>query len=181
MILGYHVVIGAYGFWLPNDRRGAWSSFVGSWELLRFGKATTVNVRRSVAGHEQDWFERGRARQSLRYPAVNFDGHQAKAIAMAFGRVPGRDVESVVIQMKGAASRTLDAAGIHPQRHHRTRTGRCPKMFARSSWNVFLDCRRDIERSIGYVRDNPLRERRPIQRWSFITPFDPSRLAATRP
>ena len=31
MILGFHVVFGAYGFWLPNDPRGSWSDFVGSW------------------------------------------------------------------------------------------------------------------------------------------------------
>jgi hypothetical protein len=28
MILGYHVIFGAYGFWLPNDPRGSWSDFV---------------------------------------------------------------------------------------------------------------------------------------------------------
>jgi hypothetical protein len=29
-VLAYHVVLGAYGFWLPNDPRGSWSDFVGS-------------------------------------------------------------------------------------------------------------------------------------------------------
>src|SRR4051812_39201122 len=32
MIVGYHVIFSAYGFWLPNDPRGSWSDFVGSWE-----------------------------------------------------------------------------------------------------------------------------------------------------
>jgi hypothetical protein len=40
MIHGYHVVWGAYGFWLPNDPRGSWSDFVYAWELARFGQAT---------------------------------------------------------------------------------------------------------------------------------------------
>jgi len=206
MILGYHVIIGTYGFWLPNDPRGSWSSFVGSWELLRFGKATTVNVRQSVARSEHDWFDRMRAKQVLKYPPVIFNGYQAKAVALAFGeyaasiqlpiwsfavmpehlhmvvgRVSSKDIETVVNQMKGTATRNLDAAAIHPHQAQRTKSGRLPKMFARSSWNVFLDSAADIERAIRYVRDNPLRENRPAQQWSFITPFNPSCLAATRP
>ena len=39
-VLVAHVIITAYGFWLPNDPRGSWSDFVGAWELLRFGRAT---------------------------------------------------------------------------------------------------------------------------------------------
>jgi len=30
MIVGYHVIFGMYGFWLPNDPSGSWSEFVGS-------------------------------------------------------------------------------------------------------------------------------------------------------
>ena len=40
MVYASHVIFCAYGFWLPNDPRGSWSDFVGSWELLRFGRAT---------------------------------------------------------------------------------------------------------------------------------------------
>jgi hypothetical protein len=28
MIRASHVIFGAYGFWLPNDPRGSWSTFV---------------------------------------------------------------------------------------------------------------------------------------------------------
>ncbi|MEX0703139.1 MAG: hypothetical protein WD069_13675 [Planctomycetales bacterium] len=49
MFHAYHVIFGAYGFWLPNDPRGSWSDFVGSWELLQFGRATKVTTRRSLA------------------------------------------------------------------------------------------------------------------------------------
>ena len=41
MVLASHVIIGMYGFWLPNDERGSWSDFVGSWEVLRFGQGAT--------------------------------------------------------------------------------------------------------------------------------------------
>lgn len=35
MIVGHHIIIGMYGFWLPNDPRGRWSDFVRSWDLYR--------------------------------------------------------------------------------------------------------------------------------------------------
>lgn len=33
MVLGFHVIFSAYGFWLPNDPRGSWSDWVRKWEL----------------------------------------------------------------------------------------------------------------------------------------------------
>lgn len=33
MALGSHIILSAYGFWLPNDPRGPWSDFVGAYEL----------------------------------------------------------------------------------------------------------------------------------------------------
>jgi hypothetical protein len=47
MVRWHHLIITAYGFWLPNDPRGSWSDFVGAWELLRFGEATKVDDKRS--------------------------------------------------------------------------------------------------------------------------------------
>ena len=74
MIRAYHAVFTAYGFWLPNDPRGSWSDFVRSRELLRFGKATKVFTRRSLAAqpHEED--RRRAAKQALRYSPVEFSG-----------------------------------------------------------------------------------------------------------
>src|SRR5436305_1488927 len=54
MIVGYHVIFGAYGFWLPNDPRGSWSTFVGAWDLFRYGPATATDERQSVAHRAHD-------------------------------------------------------------------------------------------------------------------------------
>src|SRR5438270_7440647 len=86
MIHGYHVIFGAYGFWLPNDPRGSWSDFVGSWELFRFGTATTTDTRASVAHRAHDQARRQAAKQALQRPAVRFTGPQARAIARGFAR-----------------------------------------------------------------------------------------------
>ena len=44
MVLGYHLIMGTYGIWLPNDPRGSWSDFVGSRELFYFGPATKTDT-----------------------------------------------------------------------------------------------------------------------------------------
>jgi hypothetical protein len=76
MIVGYHVIFGAYGFWLPNDPRGSWSTFVGSWELFRYGATTKTTDRRSLAYEPHDRTLRVKAKTALQRPAVNFSDAQ---------------------------------------------------------------------------------------------------------
>jgi REP element-mobilizing transposase RayT len=197
MVLGYHVIFGAYGFWLPNDPRGSCSEFVGSWELLRYGAATRMTETRSLAAREHDRAQRLLAKQALKYPAVTFTGLQARAVGRGFAQYAERSgvavwacailpdhvhlvvgrfrskIEQVVIQMKAEATERLLAEGIHPFGHHREANGRPPKCFARGEWSVFLDTAEDGRRSIEYVENNPIKEGKKRQTWRFVTPFVP--------
>src|SRR5207302_1367380 len=90
-VLAYHVIFGAYGFWLPNDPRGSWSDFVAAWELWRAGgPATKTDTRRSGAGKRHDAAARRRVKEALKYPAVVFDGHQALSVAHGFARMAAK-------------------------------------------------------------------------------------------
>jgi REP element-mobilizing transposase RayT len=194
MIVGYHVIFGAYGFWLPNDPRGSWSEFVGSWDLYRYGPATTTDETRSVAGRVHDHTLRLAAKDGLKYPPVQFTGIQARAVARGFAQYLQRwqrtawacailpdhvhlvvaeldiPVEQFVIQLKGDATQQLVAEGIHPFGDVREKNGRLPKCFARGEWKVFLDPD-DVARAIRYVEDNPVKEGKKPQRWGFVTPY----------
>ncbi|MHC4662423.1 MAG: transposase [Planctomycetota bacterium] len=188
-VLAYHVIFGAYGFWLPNDPRGSWSSFVGSWELFRYGGATKTDTTRSVARVEHDRNMRLRAKKNLKYPAVRFSSGQIRAIANGFQKAKAengyiihacailpdhvhvvarrhkRRIEKVVAHLKSKASRSLTSSGL--------RTGKAP-VWARGSWHVYLNSRDDIIRSIKYVTNNPGREGRSPQKWEFVDSFDPN-------
>lgn len=85
MILGYHFIFSAYGFWLPNDPRGSWSEVVCQFELLRYGPATKVSTTKSVATAKHDRGLREKAKEALKYPPVCFTGKQAVLIARGFG------------------------------------------------------------------------------------------------
>ena len=86
MVLGYHFIFSAYGFWLPNDPRGSWSDCVREFEIRKFGPATKslITSTRSVAAKPHDHATRLAAKSALRYPPVRFTGVQARAIARGF-------------------------------------------------------------------------------------------------
>jgi REP element-mobilizing transposase RayT len=192
MVIASHVIIGMYGFWLPNDERGSWSNFVGSWELLRFGKATTVTARHSLARRPFDPARRAAALAELKYPAVKLNGVQARAIGRGFAAyaesaglsilacailpqhihlVLARHrlkVESLVTQLKGDATDRLVTECVHPLARYQTASGRPPKAFTRGEWKVFLNQPAEIARAVAYVERNPIREGLPPQRWGFV-------------
>jgi REP element-mobilizing transposase RayT len=196
MILGYHLIITAYGFWLPNDPRGSWSDFVGAWELLRFGRATKTESRQSLASRQHDIHTRVAAKKVLKYPEVHFTGIQARTIGDGFADLVQRNglkiwacsilpehahlviarhrykVEQIANLLKGAATKALIEEKVHPFENYHTKRDRLPKTWAQGKWKVFLDSEKDIFRAIRYVEDNPLKEEKPRQCWSFVTAYE---------
>ncbi|MBI3469445.1 MAG: transposase [Planctomycetes bacterium] len=197
MIHGYHVIWGTYGFWLPNDPRGSWSDvFVYSWELARFGRSTKSIDRVDVEPeHYAVW--RAEARKALKYPPVTLSGHQALAASEGFGRfaqksrlavwacsilpehvhlVLGRHrykIEQAANLLKGEATRRLLEKELHPMKQfQKSEQDRLPSVWGENQWKVYLDSEEAIEKAIRYVEENPVRENKPRQHWSFVTAFD---------
>ncbi len=135
------------------------------------------------------------AKTALQRPAIAFNGLQARAVGRGFGRYvvrsrlavwacavlpdhvhlvvgrPAMTIEQLVIQLKGEATLSLTEEGVHPFGDERDRQGRPPKCFARGEWKVFLDPE-DVARAIRYVEENPVKEGKKPQRWSFVVPCD---------
>ena len=44
-------------------------------------------------------------------------------------------------------------------------------MWAEHEWKVYLDSEEAIDDAIQYVEDNPGKEEKPKQIWSFVSPF----------
>jgi REP element-mobilizing transposase RayT len=194
-VLASHVIISAYGFWLPNDPRGSWSDFVGAWELLRYGRATKVTTHRSVAHVPHDRALRLRARAALKYPPVHFSPRQIESIGRGFARAASeagyvlhacagqhdhwhfvvarheRTVEVITGHLKSAATRSLRADRLHPFERHATPDGSVPSVWGEGLWKVFLYTDADVVRATRYVRHNLTREGLPPQHWSFVQPY----------
>ncbi len=196
MVLAYHLILSAYGFWLPNDERGSWSQFVRAYELARYGPATKTTTRRSVAHRRYDPIRRDAMVAALARKSVVFDGHQARAVARGLSDYAARSpvpiyacavmpnhahlvlgrsrllIERVCEQLKGAATAQLNREGRHPFADQPYRNGRLPTPWARKGWWVFLDRAADIRRAIRYVNANPVRAGLRPQRWSFVTAYE---------
>jgi REP element-mobilizing transposase RayT len=194
MVRWYHLIITAYGFWLPNDPRGSWSDFVGAWELRKFGPATKVSGKRSYARDPHDVALRFAAMQALKYPAVRFDDAQREAVARGLADAVGeaqyqvhagcighdhahlvvgrhrQAVEQVARHLKSKATMAMTRAGVHPLARYRTRQGTIPTPWAEGAWSVFIEDAKQLGAAIAYVQRHPLKEGLPMQKWGFVTP-----------
>jgi REP element-mobilizing transposase RayT len=185
MILAFHSIISAYGFWRPNEQRGSWSDFVRSWELFYHGPATKVDTHRSVAARPYDRPLKQQMRSSLAHPAVRFTDDMIAIIADAFSKTPyrfhalaimrnhahaviehtDRDIRRVVGHIKSGATRALRAKGFFTER----------PVWADHGWNVYLDSDEDVMRALPYVEGNPTRDGMPAQRYDFVIRYDSAR------
>ncbi len=197
MVRAYHTIFGAYGFWLPNDPRGSWSTHVWAKHLRQFGTATKVTTSRSLANASHDRKRRLDAKRSLKYPAVRFDDAQIGAIGDGFDTTVeqlglqifacaimtdhvhlvidrhNKSIEFIAGFLKRSASRALSRAGCHPFATRSEPNGRLPSPWVEGGWNVFLDTDDEIRQRIDYTNDNPVKARLPRQQWPFVVPFDP--------
>ena len=196
MVHGYHVVLAAYGFWLPNDPRGSWSQFVGKWELVRFGRTTRSLPRRALAELSRaELRQREEARKALKYPPVQLTGLQARAVGRGFAAACGRSgytiwacsilpehthlviarhrykVEQIANLLKGELTRSIVEEDLHPLARFARPGKRPPRMWAEHQWKGYLDSEEAITDAIAYVNENPMREGKPAQHWPFVTPF----------
>ena len=173
--------------------RGSWADFVGAWELWQFGPATKGLERKSeLSAAGQQMLDD--ARRSLKYPVVEFNGVQARAIGRGFANAVASSrltiwacsilpchvhlviarhwfkVEQVVRLLKGEATKQLLEENVHPlEEYCKPRETVTP--WADRKWKVFLDSDDAIENAIRYVEENPEKEGKPRQHWSFVHPY----------
>jgi REP element-mobilizing transposase RayT len=195
MVRWYHAIFTAYGFWLPNDPRGSWSTFVGSWELYKFcGGATKTKERRSLAHDPHNAELRRETKQLLKYPPVRFDARQRDAIARGIARackeseivVPAcaigfdhahavvsrhvKSIEQIVGHFKGRATQRLRMDGCHPLEQFAVGDKPPPTPWAEGCWSVFINDEEQLRNAIDYVNRHPEKEGLPPQNWDFVTP-----------
>ncbi len=186
MIIAYHSIFSMYGFWLPNDPRGSGSDYVASWELFRYGPATKTDSRRSVAHLPLPANWQRKAKTALHYPPVSVTGVQALAISRGFAKAAGEGPYRIyacailpehVHLVIGASERGIRqmvghirGRATHVLRQQESWDDDRP-LWGGHGWNVWLESAEAVERAIRYVNDNPRKEGKKRQNWSFVVPF----------
>jgi REP element-mobilizing transposase RayT len=186
MVVGYHLIWTAYGWWLPNDPRGSSSHEIRCAEIAGLGELHTDRRKiQPAAGDLRKFYET--AKQVLK--------HELRKFAPDVILLLGKEFAEVIRQK----TYTCYACAIMPDhvhlliRKHRDKAETMMANFQDASrnaiidagnrladhpvwggpgWKVYLETRDDIRRVVEYIEDNPIKARQRRQTWEFVTPYD---------
>src|SRR5437773_4067166 len=150
MVIAYHLIITAYGWWLPNDLRGSTSRAIECDVLKELGELHFGRKKIQPSGAEiREFYER--AEELLKFDLLTFDDRAVKVIADAFGecikdnnytcyagvtmldhshlciRKHKHIAEEMIEQFQLYSKRALIEAGLRPNGH---------PVWAQGGWNV---------------------------------------------
>lgn len=195
MLRATHLILSTYGFWLPNDPRGSWSTIVRSAALLRHGPATKVSGNENVAAKPHDREKREAAKRSLKYPPVVFTADQARCVGDGFARAVEESnyrvyacaileehvhvvvqahrnkARQIAAHLKGRATQQLKREGLHPLADFADEEGNLPSPWSQKPWKVYIYTMSHLKNAIRYAENNPEKEGKPRQRWTFVKPL----------
>ncbi len=187
IVIAYHLVWTAYGWWLPNDPRGSGSACIRSDVLTELGELHFGRKKIQPAGRQVREFYR-RSADLLKHPLLTFDEPCRHLIADAFGqaiqtheytcyacaimpdhvhvliRKHKHEAEAIVENLMEAGREAIIRAGHRAVTH--------PTWIAGCGWKVFLDHPDEIRRTIRYVEQNPVKDGLPPQIWPFVKRYD---------
>jgi REP element-mobilizing transposase RayT len=186
VVIGYHLVWTAYGWWLPNDPRGSSSREVRVAPIadlggLHYGKKPVPPTAEEL----RDFYKR--ARRVLAHAILGFDEAQIAIIADSFATtirergyvchacaIMPEHVHLLVRRDQDRAERMI----AEFQEKSRTdliaakcRAGNHP-VWGGPGWKVFQSTPEQMRHTLRYVEDNPLERGLPAQRWDFVQPYN---------
>jgi REP element-mobilizing transposase RayT len=187
LVIAYHLVWTAYGWWLPNDPRGSGSQTIRNDALAELGELHHGRKTLQPAGRDIRRFY-ARAAELLRHPLLTLDEAERAVVAEAFGEVVAAErytcyacavmpdhvhvvirkhrhrAEEMAERLMQGSRAALAAAGFRTPDH--------PVWIAGHGWKVFLDHPDEVRRTVRYVERNPVPLGLPEQHWPFVTPYD---------
>jgi REP element-mobilizing transposase RayT len=187
IVIAYHLIWTAYGWWLPNDPRGSGSHTIRNDILtelgeLHFGRKTVQPMGKTI----RECYEK--AADLLKHPLLRFDDLDQQLIAQAFAEIIDRQrytcyacaimpdhVHLVIRKHKDSAECMADKLKEESRNRLIKADRRAPThavWIVGHGWKVFLDHPDEVRHTIRYVEHNPLKIGLPSQSWAFITLYD---------
>lgn len=188
LVIAYHLIWTAYGWWLPNDPRGSTSRAIASERIgalgdLHFGRKRIQPASRDVRAFYQQ------AAKVLKHPLLEIRGQAVDLVAAGFAHVIAQQpytccacaimpdhvhilirkhkhsAEEMIELLQNASRWALIEANppLRPSDH---------PVWTGGGWSVFLDHPDDVERTVPYIEDNPRKIGLPAQRWPFVKLYD---------
>ena len=189
-IIAHHLVLTAYGHWLPNDLRGSGSQDFYDDKLAPLGPIH--HGRRPAHGQpsrdELRSFSR-KAEPLLNFPIIWFDDAKRQVVGEAFADVIRQRRYTVyacailsnhahlVIRRHRDDALTMWNALAEGSRlrlctQQDCDTGPRHPIWSQRPYKVFLHTPDDVRGRVAYIRRNPLKEGLPEQRWDFVAAYN---------
>ena len=186
MVIAYHLIWTAYGYWLPNDPRGSMSKTIACDVIAELGSLHYGRKKVQPSARAVGEF-RDRAKDALKYSLLDFAPSDFLTIAeglvqcireqrytcYACAIMPDH-VHLLIRKHKHQAEDMLDNLQEFSRLRLRTvglRTFDHP-VWGGPGWKVFLDTPADVRRTICYIEENPVKWRLPRQEWPFVMEYD---------
>jgi REP element-mobilizing transposase RayT len=186
MVAGYHLIWTAYGWWLPNDPRGSSSHEIRVEQIASLGELHHGRKLEQPLPRElREFYEE--AQRVLEHDLLTFDEQDRLVIAASL---------AIIIQQRGY---TCYACAVMPDHVHalirrhndwaeqmidafqdasrEALKGVCRRplphpVWGGKGWTVYQNTRQQMERTIRYIEQNPIKAHLPPQRWGFVRPYD---------
>jgi REP-associated tyrosine transposase len=186
MVIGYHLIWTAYGWWLPNDPRGSSSHEIRVERIAKLGPLHFERKQKQPSSNELRQFF-AKAHDALKYEPREFNLDERDLI--------GKAIDETIRDRKY----TCYACAVMPEhvhlliRRHRDTAEVLLETFQQASrkkliearsfrephpvwggpgWKVYVNTRGRMEATVQYIEDNPVRIGLPRQMWGFVTRYD---------
>lgn len=186
MVIAHHLMWTANGYWLPNDPRGSMSRKIRNEKVAELGARHYGRKPQQPPRTEMREF-RLQAVSILKHELLPFDAADVPILACGFADVvrqrnytcyacaimpdhahllirKHRDKGEAMIERFQQATRSaLIDAQRRPPEH---------PVWGGPGWDVFQSTRRQVDTTIEYICNNPVKIGRPVQVWPFVTQYD---------
>jgi REP element-mobilizing transposase RayT len=186
MVAAYHLVWTIYGVWLPNDPRGSGSKEILSRFLKELGDIHFGRKKIQPSSSVLRKFY-SQAQPKLKHDVLQFSEEYILLVASAFAytikergytcygcaimpdhvhiliRKHRDKAEEMIGYLQDESWKQLTESRKWPSGH---------PIWGVPGWKVFLNSCADIERTIRYIRENPIKAKLPEQIFDFVQEYD---------
>lgn len=186
MVIGYHLIWTAYGWWLPNDPRGSSSHEIRVEPIAELGELHHGRKAVQPPSAELRRFY-AEARDVLRHPLLTFSDDEIALLGDCFAEIIQErgwtcyacaimpDHVHMLIRRHHDRAEDMIAALQKSGRDGLIRAGRrAPShpVWGGPGWKVFVSTRGSMAHEVRYIEQNPTKIGKPVQSWPFVKPYD---------
>jgi REP element-mobilizing transposase RayT len=186
MVIGYHLIWTAYGWWLPNDPRGSNSHEMRVARIEDLGPLHPGRKSVQPSSHELRAFYQ-EAQDRLAHEPLVFNDGDVALIAESFAQVIREEAytchacaimpdhvhiliarqrdwaETMIEKFQKRSRDALIAAGQQGNLH---------PVWGGPGWKVFLNTAEDMVRIVNYIQHNPVKAGKAEQVWRFVKVYE---------